>query len=129
MGKTSLVVDDSETIRKLVSVPVRVLTGCTPVEAEDGLQAIEQLNQNAVDLVITDLRMPRLTGLELISYMKTDPKHQKTPILLLTTEAAEEDRRKGLALGANDYLMKPFQPKQLQATLLKYPGAAGSPRR
>jgi two-component system chemotaxis response regulator CheY len=124
MGKTILVVDDSETIRKLVSVSVRVLTGCTTVEAEDGLQAIEQLNQNAVDLVITDLRMPRLTGLELISYMKTDPKHQKTPIILLTTEASEEDRRKGLALGANEYLMKPFQPKQLQMTVLKHLGAS-----
>jgi len=85
--------------------------------------ASERLNQNAVDLVITDLRMPRLTGLELISYMKNDPRHQKTPIILLTTEAAEEDRKKGLALGASEYLMKPFQPKQLQSTVAKYLGA------
>ena len=123
MAKTVLVVDDSETIRKLVSVSVRVLSGCATIEAQDGIEAIERLNQNAVDLVITDLRMPRLTGLELISYMKNDPRHQKTPIILLTTEAAEEDRKKGLALGASEYLMKPFQPKQLQSTVAKYLGA------
>jgi two-component system chemotaxis response regulator CheY len=120
MAKTVLVVDDSETIRKLVSVSLRVLGGCVTVEAQDGLEAIERLNQNSVDLVVTDLRMPRLTGLELISYMKNDPKHQKTPIILLTTEGSEEDKRKGLTLGANEYLMKPFQPRLLQTTVAKY---------
>ncbi len=120
MAKTVLVVDDSETIRKLVSVSLRVLGGCITVEAQDGLEAIERLNQNSVDLVVTDLRMPRLTGLELISYMKNDPKHQKTPIILLTTEGSEEDKRKGLTLGANEYLMKPFQPRLLQTTVAKY---------
>ncbi len=104
-----LVVDDSSTVRKLI---INILRGANyeTVEAVDGLDALEKLAQEEIDLIIADLNMPRMNGLELIRTIRQDPLYQDIPIVMLTTEGSEEDKKRGFEAGANVYLVKPAPP-------------------
>jgi two-component system chemotaxis response regulator CheY len=73
-----------------------------------------------VDLIITDINMPDINGLELISYVRKNPNYQDVPLIIISTEGSEKDRQKGLMLGANEYLVKPFDPSQLMKLVSKY---------
>src|SRR5882724_2323200 len=85
------------------------------VEASGGFEALRLLPRGPYDLVITDINMPDINGLELISFIRRSELHKETPVLIISTQSSERDRARGLSLGANGYLIKPFMPQELQA--------------
>jgi len=110
---TFLVVEDSPTMRQLLVFSLRRLKECRIVEAVDGVDALKKLTSERFDLVITDINMPMMDGLKLISLIRANARTKSIPIIIVTTEGAEEDRKRGLALGANAYIAKPVQPSDL----------------
>jgi len=110
---TFLVVDDSPTMRQLISFSLKRIPGSTIVEASDGVDALKKLKAQEFSLVLTDINMPIMDGLKLVSMMRNDPKYKDMPIIVVTTEGAEEDRKAGLALGANTYVSKPVKTGEL----------------
>jgi DNA-binding response OmpR family regulator len=114
---TVLVVDDSDTIRKFVTFALRA-RGLRVVTARDGLEALEKLAAEPADLVITDLNMPGLDGYGLVRALREDD--PELPIIVLSSLSSEEDVQRGLDLGANAYLVKPFDPKRIQYEVAKY---------
>ncbi len=110
---TFLVVEDSPTMRQLISFALRRISGCKIVEANDGLDALKKLATHKFDIILTDINMPIMDGLKLVSMVRNDPVHRAIPIIIITTEGAEEDRRRGMALGANAYIPKPIQTADL----------------
>jgi two-component system chemotaxis response regulator CheY len=110
---TFLIVEDSPTMRQLLAFSLRRLKECRIIEAVDGVDALKKLITERVDLVITDINMPMMDGLKLISLIRGNPRTKSLPIIIVTTEGAEEDRKRGLALGANAYIPKPIQPSEL----------------
>jgi two-component system chemotaxis response regulator CheY len=83
------------------------------LEAEGGDAAIKLAKSNKFDLIITDINMPDITGLELIRFVRESPVHAKVPLVIISTDGAERDRDRGLKLGADAYLVKPFAPEAL----------------
>lgn len=120
MSKTILAVDDSASMRQLVSFTLRG-AGYTVIEASDGQDALEKLRA-PVNLVLTDLNMPRLDGLGLTRAIRASTSYRYTPILLLTTESDPARKLEAKAAGATGWLVKPFQPEQLLATIKKVLG-------
>lgn len=118
MSKKILTVDDSKTMRDMVSFTLRQ-AGFDVVEAVDGRNAIDVLGRGRVDCVITDLNMPVMDGIELIRKLRADPVHKSTPILMLTTESDDSKKSEGRAAGATGWLVKPFNPEKLVATVRK----------
>ena len=110
MSQTILVVDDSPTIVKFVSFSLRNC-GFDVVTASDGMDAIEKMSHLSEDvsLVITDLNMPNLDGYGLIGTLRKNERYRETPIIILSSEDGDEDRRRGMTVGANSYLVKPFK--------------------
>ena len=111
-AKVVLLVDDSQTVRRMLEWSLRP-AGCRTLQAADGLQALEILRIEAVDLAIVDLNMPRMDGLELLRTLRADPKFKGLPVILLTTEGRAPDREAALEAGANLYLTKPSTPALL----------------
>lgn len=101
-----LVVDDCQTTRKLLGLYLKT-KGYEVVTAENGLDAIEKLGMNAVNLVLSDLNMPYMDGIELVKTLRADPIHGRIPVLMVTTEADPEEKERALHAGANGYLVKP----------------------
>jgi two-component system chemotaxis response regulator CheY len=119
MGKTVLVVDDSVSMRQMVSF---TLTGAgyEVVEAGDGKEAVDKLNGGAQpNLVITDLNMPNMDGISLIKAVRGMAAHKFTPILMLTTESSDDKKKEGQSAGATGWVVKPFNPEQMLATIKK----------
>ncbi|MCC7424440.1 MAG: response regulator [Planctomycetaceae bacterium] len=112
-GKSVLIVDDSATMRRMVRTSLRDLPGVEYQEAGNGLEAIERLALGPIDLMIVDLNMPDMHGLEVIRFVRQQPGYKETPIIVLTTRGDEESRTATLAAGANCYLTKPFQPDDM----------------
>jgi two-component system chemotaxis response regulator CheY len=83
------------------------------VEADDGVDALKKLSQQHFDVLITDINMPMMDGLKLVSMVRKDESHKETPIIIITTEGAQEDRQRALSLGANAYITKPIQAPQV----------------
>jgi two-component system chemotaxis response regulator CheY len=107
---TILVVDDSPTIRLLLSVALTA-AGFVVLEAEDGVRGLDLLETCAVDLIITDLNMPRMNGLGLVEKIRRGGRHRTTPILVVTTE--DDHRERGLEAGASAWMLKPINPAAL----------------
>lgn len=118
--KTILIVEDSPTMRSIVASTIESLDGYRTVEAANGFEALRILPRGQIDLIITDINMPDINGLELISYLKNNSLYEKTPLFILSTEGSERDREKGLSLGADEYLVKPFDPAELQELIRRY---------
>jgi two-component system chemotaxis response regulator CheY len=116
--RSILAVDDSPSMRKMVSF---TLTGAgfKVVEAVDGVDALEKANAQGVDLVLADQNMPRLDGIGLTRKLREDPRFQKTPILILTTESSDQMKQAGRAAGATGWLVKPFDPDRLIEVIQK----------
>lgn len=114
---TFLVVDDSPTMRQLISFSLKRYKGCKIVEAVDGVDALKKLQNTKVDVILADINMPVMDGLKLVSLVRQDPKIKHVPVIIITTEGAEEDRHRGLALGANAYIVKPIQSSHLLKTI------------
>ena len=119
MAKHILVADDSATIRKFVSTSLSML-GYTVTIAQDGMDALEKLAGQQVDLVITDLNMPNVDGFEFIKSLRELDAYKTTPIIILSSLSSPEDVTRGMALGANSYVTKPFDPKRIQYEVAKY---------
>ncbi len=115
-----LIVEDSPTMRQLIAFALKRVHGSKIVEASDGIDALKKLSAQGFDLILTDINMPIMDGLKLVSLIKGDEQHKNIPIIIITTEGAEEDRRKGLALGADAYLAKPIQTAELLRLVNQY---------
>src|SRR5690349_12390086 len=128
-----LVVDDSPTIRRMVKAALSSLPPPLEfLEAGTGLEAIERLALGVVHLIVLDLNMPDMHGLEVIGFVRAHQKYRHVPIVVLTTRGDEESRQSALQAGANSYLTKPFGPQGLAseaAALLAAGAAAGASRR
>lgn len=110
-----LIVEDSPTMRALLTsaleeldVPVKV------TEAESGFEALRLLPRESFDLIVTDINMPDINGLELVSFVRNNTAYQEIPLIIVSTEGSERDRDKGVGLGADAYLVKPFEPEALR---------------
>ena len=113
MPKTILTVDDSSTMRQMVGVTLKN-SGFEVLEAADGVEALEKFRKSpTVDLVLTDLNMPRMDGLELTRQIRALASGRAVPIILLTTESSPDMKLRGKSAGATGWIVKPFQPKQL----------------
>ncbi len=119
-----LVVEDSSAMRGLIASIVEQIESCEVVGVASGFDALRQLPLDRFALIITDINMPDINGLELLSFVRKNPAYVKTPVLIVSTESSERDRAKGLALGANAYLTKPFAPEELRASVLRLLGGA-----
>jgi two-component system chemotaxis response regulator CheY len=108
-----LVVEDSPTMRQLITFALKRIPGSRIVEANDGIDALKKLSTQKFDIILTDINMPIMDGLKLVSMVRNDPVHKAIPIIIITTEGADEDRKRGLALGANAYIAKPIQTADL----------------
>lgn len=115
MSLQILVVEDSPTMRQLIVMALKRIPEVAIDEAGDGVEGLKKIKQNQYQLIITDINMPLMDGLKLLSLVRQDEKHQKVPVLIVTTESAEEDRNRAFALGATAYITKPVQaPRLLQ---------------
>ena len=118
MGKTVLIVDDSMSIRQLVKAAL-LTKGYNVVDACDGVDALNKLGSQRVNLVISDVNMPNMDGISLLKAIKAKPEHKFTPVIMLTTESQEAKKREGQAAGARAWIVKPFQPEQMLAAVEK----------
>ncbi|HUT55393.1 MAG TPA: response regulator [bacterium] len=112
-----LVVEDSPTMRQLVGFALKRLSNVDIVEAFDGVDGLKKVNSNRFDLIITDINMPVMDGLKLISIVRKDVNYRNIPIMIITTEGGAEDRERALALGADAYITKPIQAGQVLDTV------------
>ena len=112
--KTALVVEDSPAMRELIVSSISILPNIQPVQASNGFEALKTLPLQSIDIILTDINMPDINGLELVSFVKNHPHYRNIPVVIITTEKSEADRTRGLALGADHYLNKPFDPHDLQ---------------
>lgn len=119
MAKTVMVVDDCGTTRKLISLLLKG-KGYTSIHAQNGLEAIEKLAVSDVDIIITDLNMPLMDGLELIKTLRQDERYQKLPIIMVSTESAEMDKKMAKDLGASTYIVKPVTQERLVYEIEKF---------
>lgn len=120
--KNVLIVEDSKAIRSMMRVSLEEAGGYFFVEAGNGFEALRALPTRRFDLIITDINMPDINGLELISYVKSNEAYRSIPLIIVSTEKSEEDKKRGMALGAAGYVVKPFTPEELRdmvATVLK----------
>ena len=108
-----LLVEDNNAMRNLVATALDQHLDVVVYEAENGFAALKLIPDNDFQLIVTDINMPDINGLELISFLRQHPVYKDVPILIITTEAGEEDRKRGLAIGANGYLVKPFTEGEL----------------
>ena len=118
MARMIMTVDDSTSMRQMVKATL-LSAGYDVVEASDGQEALEYARENPVDLVITDVNMPRMDGITLVSELRLLPSYRLTPVLLLTTESTMEKKMEGKRAGATGWIVKPFNPAQLLMTLDK----------
>ena len=113
----ALVVEDSPTMRQLIVFALSRIKVLKVVEADDGVDALKKLPQQHFDILITDINMPMMDGLKLVSMVRKDEVHKDIPIIIITTEGAQEDRQRALSLGANAYITKPIQAPQIIDTV------------
>jgi len=118
MAKIIMTADDSASIRQMVSFTLKD-AGYEVVEAVDGKDALKKLNGAKINMLITDLNMPNMDGLELIKQVRAEPEFKFIPIIMLTTESQAGKKQEGKAAGATGWIVKPFKPEQLIAVIKK----------
>ncbi len=117
MSKLVLTVDDSRTMRDMLRLALSE-AGHTVVQADDGVHGVEVLNQTPdVDVIITDINMPRMDGFGFIDHVRRDPRNKVTPILVLTTESEPAKKQRARDAGATGWIVKPFDPAKLLAAI------------
>ena len=118
MSKLIMTADDSPSVRQMVSFALKQ-EGYDVVEAVDGQDALKKMDGQKVDMLITDLNMPNMDGIELIKEVRHKPQFKFMPIVFLTTESQDEKKKEGKAAGATGWIVKPFKPEQLLAVIKK----------
>ena len=118
---TILAVDDSNSMRQMVSFTLKQ-AGHQVTEAADGEEALALAKSNSFNLVISDVNMPKMDGIALIKALRTLPSYKFTPLLMLTTESGSDKKQEGKAAGATGWIVKPFNPDQLLATVKRVLG-------
>lgn len=119
--KTILTVDDSASVRQMVKITLSA-AGYSVLEAADGLEGLAKAKSNAVNLIVTDLNMPNMNGLEFIRSLRQLPPYRGVPIVFLTTESDEGMKQQAKAAGATGWITKPFKQEQLLAVAKKLLG-------
>jgi two-component system chemotaxis response regulator CheY len=122
-----LVVEDSAMMRQLLVFALSRVKQLKVTEADDGVDGLRKLAATKFDIILTDINMPIMDGLKLVRRVRTDPVHKDVPIVIITTESAEEDRQRALALGANAYITKPIQAPQVIAKVRELLGIEAPP--
>ncbi len=110
---TILVVDDSAAMRSLLVSTLESLGPVTILQAPNGFEALRILPRQEINLLLTDINMPDINGLELLNFVRSNPLYKGLPVVIISTESSRKDIDKGLSLGASEYLVKPFLPEQL----------------
>ncbi len=121
MSKIIMAVDDSASVRQMVSFTLKQ-AGYQVLEAVDGKDALSKVDGSGVHMVLTDLNMPNMDGIELTRQMRANPNFKFIPIVLLTTESQAEKKQEGKTAGATGWIVKPFKPEQLLAVVKKVLG-------
>ena len=112
-----LIVEDSPTMRQLLVFALRRLKGVEIVEAQDGMDGLRKVSSDHFDIALIDINMPVMDGLKLIRLMRGEETLKEIPIVVITTEGANEDRDRAIVLGANEYLTKPIQANRVLAVV------------
>ena len=120
MAKNVLIVEDSSTMRSLIVSTVEAIDGVDAIETSNGFEALKILPHKKFDLILTDINMPDINGLELVKFVKTNVEYKEIPLIIISTEGSDRDRQRGIDLGANEYVIKPFKPEHLQNLIVKY---------
>ncbi len=114
MSYKILVVEDSPTMRSMIATTLEDSDDYEIVEASSGFDALRELPRLKFDLIITDINMPNINGLELVNFVKNNDNYKSIPMIIVSTEGSLKDREKGLKLGAEEYIVKPFDPEYMQ---------------
>jgi len=120
--KNVLIVEDSKAIRSMIRVSLEEEGNFFATEAGNGFEALKILPSRPFDLIITDINMPDINGLELIGFVKSNPAYRGIPLIIVSTEKSEEDKKRGIALGAFGYVVKPFKKDDLMTLVKKAVG-------
>jgi two-component system chemotaxis response regulator CheY len=119
-NKTILIADDSLVMRSLLISAIESIGEFRIIEAASGFEALRLLPREKVDIILTDINMPDINGLEMISYLRANPNYESIPVIIISTEGSQKDIDKGKLLGANEYVVKPFTQDKIQELLMKY---------
>ena len=118
-----LVVEDSPSMRSMLTTIIESeASDLEIIEAASGFEALKMLPHHQLDAIVTDINMPDINGLELVSFLKNHPTYQSIPVLVVSTEGSNEDLKRAQSLGVQDYLVKPFQPADLMMKLKRLLG-------
>ena len=117
--KTALIVEDSNTTRSLIKSVIEEVGDINAFEAATGFEALKALPRQPFDLIIVDINMPDINGFELLNFVKNNDQYKSIPVVIVSTESDEEDKKKGMALGAAAFLTKPFKLEELQGIVRK----------
>jgi two-component system chemotaxis response regulator CheY len=112
MAKTIMIVDDSASLRQVVSIALKG-AGYEVIESGDGKEALSRLGGQRVHLIVSDVNMPNMDGISFVKALKQLPAYRFTPVVMLTTESAEQRKKEGQEAGAKAWMTKPFRPDQL----------------
>ena len=116
MAKTIMIVDDSASLRQVVAIALKT-AGYDVIEGSDGEDALKRLTGQKINLVISDVNMPRMGGFDFVKALKQRQEYRFTPVIMLTTESDESKKELGKAAGAKAWVVKPFKPEQLLAAV------------
>jgi two-component system chemotaxis response regulator CheY len=127
MGYKLLIVDDSLSMRLIIKKMVEMsdFEAELFLQAGSGQEALKVLAENQVDLVLSDINMPEMSGIELLAKIKGDPSLSAIPVIMISTEGSEERQKEARELGASGYLQKPFQPEEVGTVLEEVIGGSG----
>jgi two-component system chemotaxis response regulator CheY len=118
--KTILIADDSASMRAMLVAIVEAIGNIRVVEAVSGFEALRLLPRDHVDMILTDINMPDINGLELISYLRSNQNYKDIPVFIISSEGSAKDIERGKQLGADEYVVKPFSPVTLQNLISHY---------
>ena len=115
-----LIVEDSTASREFIASTLSQIEGAEVICAGSGFDALKLLPRYRFDLIITDINMPDINGLELINFVKMNPNYRETPLIIVTGEGRQHDRDRGIQLGASEFLIKPLEPEHLTDLVRRY---------
>lgn len=115
-----LIVEDSSAMRAFVISALEEIQDFKFFETGSGFEAIKLLPRQKIDLIVTDINMPDINGLELVGFVKKNPSYKSIPMVVITTEKSAQDRKRAIELGADEYLVKPFEPHDLREKVKKH---------